>query len=87
MLDHEGLKAAFLTRTPFFGGLDDGSLGRVIAMLRATEHAPGAYVFREGDPAGWVHARLESDGIRLELRCIDQGHKAHGEVVKLRWRA
>jgi 3',5'-cyclic-AMP phosphodiesterase len=47
---------------------------------------PVAYIFREGDPAGWVHATLERKGIRLELRCLDTTHKAHGQVVKLQWR-
>ncbi len=39
---------AFLVRTPFFGGLDDQALDRVVAMLRATTHQPGAAIFREG---------------------------------------
>ncbi len=46
-----------------------------------------AYVFRKGDPAGWVHAHLEGDGMRLELRCIDPAHPHHGQVVNLAWRA
>jgi Icc protein len=48
---------------------------------------PVAYVFREGDPAGWVHATLERKGMRLELRCVDPAHKAHGQILKLLWRA
>jgi 3',5'-cyclic-AMP phosphodiesterase len=48
---------------------------------------PVAYLFREGDPAGWVHATLERKGMRLELRCVDPAHKAHGQIVKLDWRA
>ncbi len=48
---------------------------------------PVAYVFHEGDPAGWVHATLEPKGLRLELRCVDLTHKAHGQVVALTWRA
>jgi 3',5'-cyclic AMP phosphodiesterase CpdA len=47
---------------------------------------PVAYVFREGEPAGWVHATLERKGMRLELRCVDAAHKSHGQVVKLKWR-
>jgi len=46
-----------------------------------------AYVFREGEPSGWVHATLQNDGLRLELRCVDHSHKAHGQVVQLKWRA
>lgn len=48
---------------------------------------PVAYVFREGDPAGWVHSTLERKGMRLELRCVDPTHKSHGQVIKLDWRA
>ena len=48
---------------------------------------PVAYVFQPGEPAGWVHALLERKGMRLELRCVDPAHKAHGQIVKLQWRA
>ncbi|MDB6023606.1 MAG: cpdA 2, partial [Pedosphaera sp.] len=47
---------------------------------------PVAYVFAEGQPSGWVRADFESHGVRLELRCIDRTHKAHGQVVELDWR-
>ena len=47
---------------------------------------PVAYVFHEGDPAGWVEANLERNGINLEFHCLDHGHKAHGQIVKLKWR-
>ncbi|HOC56562.1 MAG TPA: metallophosphoesterase [Verrucomicrobiota bacterium] len=47
---------------------------------------PVAYVFRRDDPAGWVHATLKRNGIRLELRCVDATHIAHGQVIKLQWR-
>lgn len=39
----------FLARTPFFGGLSEGALDRVIGMLRPRSLAVGAVVFREGD--------------------------------------
>ena len=45
-----------------------------------------AYVFKPGEPAGWVHAQLEKKGIRLELRCVEPAHKAHGQVRELHWR-
>ena len=48
---------------------------------------PVAYIFHEGDPAGWVHARLERKGMQLELRCVDATHKDHGQIVELKWRA
>ncbi len=47
---------------------------------------PVAYIFREGDPSGWVHATSRQDGMKLELRCVDQQHKAQGQVVDLKWR-
>lgn len=46
--DFEQLKA-FLTRTPFFGGLADEQLDRVVRMLRASAHESGANVFCQGD--------------------------------------
>lgn len=46
-----------------------------------------AYVFRENVPSGWAHARLERDGMSLELRCVDPFHPAHGETVRYPWRA
>jgi len=48
---------------------------------------PVAYVFHEGDPSGWVHAVVEDKKMRLELRCVDTAHKAHGQKVELEWRS
>lgn len=48
---------------------------------------PVAYVFQEGNPSGWVHAIVEDKKMRLELRCIDTSHKAHGQKVELEWRS
>ena len=48
---------------------------------------PVGYVFREGEPSGWVHANITANGMMLELRCVDQTHKAHGQKVSLEWRA
>jgi hypothetical protein len=47
---------------------------------------PVAYVFREADPSGWVHATVASGSLRLELRCLDTAHKAHGQIAELKWR-
>jgi CRP-like cAMP-binding protein len=38
-----------LSRTPFFGGLEDAALARVIAMLVQRNYARGQVVFHEGD--------------------------------------
>ena len=32
---------------------------------------PVAYIFKEGDPSGWIHATTRRDGMTLELRAID----------------
>ena len=45
-----------------------------------------AYVFREGDPSGWVDVKLAEAGATLELRCLDPSHKLHGEKHELKWR-
>ena len=47
---------------------------------------PIAYVFKEGNPSGWVRATVARDGMKLELNCLDKTHKAHGEVKELKWR-
>ncbi len=47
---------------------------------------PVAYVFQEGQPAGWVHAMLQENGMSLELRSLDTTHKAHGQLLNLEWR-
>ncbi len=47
---------------------------------------PTSYVFTAGQPSGWVHASLRPDGARLELRCLDAKHPAHGQIVDLKWR-
>jgi hypothetical protein len=48
---------------------------------------PVGYIFREGDPAGWVHAKIEPDGMTLQLHCLDKTHTAHGQFIDCRWRA
>jgi CRP-like cAMP-binding protein len=40
---------SFLSRTPFFGGLTEQALERVVSKLASRELAPGTAVFREGD--------------------------------------
>jgi hypothetical protein len=47
---------------------------------------PTSYLFDEGRPNGWVHAAVQEDGARLELRCLDHSHQDHGQVVNLAWR-
>jgi CRP-like cAMP-binding protein len=40
---------AFLVATPFFGGLDEAQLDRLVGMLAEKRFAVGEVVFREGD--------------------------------------
>jgi 3',5'-cyclic-AMP phosphodiesterase len=47
---------------------------------------PVAYTFSKTDPNGWVHARLEREGIRLELRTLNPTHSQQGETLELKWR-
>ena len=47
---------------------------------------PTSYIFREGDPAGWVQATARRDGIKLELHCLNAQNKSHGQIVDLKWR-
>jgi Icc protein len=47
---------------------------------------PVAYVFRQGMPSGWVHAKVSGDGMRLELRCVDNAHPLHRQTLELAWR-
>lgn len=47
---------------------------------------PVSYVFREGQPSGWVHAMLRENGMQLELWSIDPSHPAHHEKHSLEWR-
>lgn len=47
---------------------------------------PVGYVFKDGDPSGWVDMHLTDKGARLELRSMDPKHPAHGEVKELKWR-
>jgi 3',5'-cyclic-AMP phosphodiesterase len=47
---------------------------------------PVGYVFRAGNPSGWVDARVSERGMTLELRCLDPKHPKHGELRELQWR-
>jgi len=74
------VKAYFFGHTHFWNVSQDDS-GIYFINL-----PPVAYVFREGEPSGWVRATLAPDGMKLELRCVDTTHKQHGEVKELKWR-
>ncbi|HVV01126.1 MAG TPA: metallophosphoesterase [Verrucomicrobiae bacterium] len=44
------------------------------------------YVFQPDQPSGWVHATMRENGMRVELRCVDRSHPAHGQAFDLDWR-
>jgi 3',5'-cyclic-AMP phosphodiesterase len=69
-----------------FGHTHNWSVTRDDSGVHLINLPPVAYVFKEGNPSGWVLANVERNGMRLELRCVDQGHKAHGQVTQLEWR-
>jgi CRP/FNR family cyclic AMP-dependent transcriptional regulator len=55
---------SFLTRTPFFGGLEDGALDRLAAGLKERAFAAGELVFREGEAGSSMYI-IESGQILL----------------------
>jgi predicted phosphodiesterase len=45
-----------------------------------------AYVFKSGEPSGWVDAHILENGMSLELHCVDPKHPKNGEKLNLDWR-
>lgn len=70
-----------------FGHTHDWQVTRDESGIHLISLPPVAYVFTAGKPSGWIHATLRDDGARLELRCIDPTHPAHGTATALTWRA
>jgi Icc protein len=70
----------------FFGHTHRWDVSHDESGLCLINFPPVAFVFEEGQPSGWVHATLQAQGARLELRCLDRAHKDHGQVVELAWR-
>ena len=75
------VKAYFFGHTHRWGVYHDES------GLCLVNFPPVAYLFDHGRPNGWVHATLQPNGARLELRCLDRTHPNHGQIVNLTWRA
>jgi len=74
-------------QTYVFGHTHVWSVAQEESGLHLVNLPPIAYVFQEGKPSGWIRATVGADGMKLEMRCIDTTHKAHGEVKELKWRA
>ena len=66
----------FLARTPFFGGLPEGSLERLALRLRPLELKRGSTVFREGDQGRSMYV-VQSG----ELLAMQAGER--GKPIKL----
>jgi Icc protein len=75
------VKAYIFGHTHFWNVYQDDSGIHLINL------PPVAYVFLQGMPSGWAHATLQADGMRLECRCLDTTHPAHGQVHNLSWRS
>jgi 3',5'-cyclic AMP phosphodiesterase CpdA len=71
----------------FFGHTHRWGLSQDPSGLHLVNLPPVAYLFEKGRPNGWVRATLQTDGVRLELRCLDRAHKDHGQIADLAWRA
>jgi Icc protein len=70
-----------------YGHTHRWSVERDASGIHLVNLPPVAYVFREGDPSGWVLATFERNGMRLEFHAIDPAHPANGQVLDLAWRA
>ena len=70
-----------------FGHTHDWQVTQDASGIHLINLPPVAYVFTPGKPSGWIHASFRDDGARLEMRCIDPTHPAHGNVTELTWRS
>ncbi|MEM1213075.1 MAG: metallophosphoesterase [Planctomycetota bacterium] len=52
--------------------------------LHVVGQPPTSYLFREGDPLGWLEAEVRAGGVELKLRAA--GHARDGELVRLKMR-
>jgi len=70
----------------FFGHTHVWSVEQDTGGLHMINLPAVAYVFKKGEPSGWVHAKVEQHRGLLEFHALDRSHKAHGQQVELRWR-
>jgi 3',5'-cyclic AMP phosphodiesterase CpdA len=45
-----------------------------------------SYVFKTGEPSGWVDAHVTVGALELELHCLDKAHPKNAEKHMLAWR-
>lgn len=65
MASDSALKS-FLARTPFFGGLEDGALDRLIGMAREKRFARGELVFEQGDEGRSMYVVRSGELVALQ---------------------
>lgn len=70
----------------FFGHTHHWSVTQDTSGIHLINLPPTAYIFKEGDPAGWIHASAHSDGMKLKMLSLDATHSAHGQEAELKWR-
>jgi predicted phosphodiesterase len=70
-----------------FGHTHNWNLSQHKTGVHLINLPPTSYVFARGRPSGWVRATLASDGMEIELRCLDANHPEHAQVKPLKWRA
>jgi hypothetical protein len=80
------LRARRQVKAFIYGHTHNWRIERDDSGIHLVNLPPTAYVFGEGKPSGWVHARTRPAGMDLELRCVDPAHKLHGQKVELEWR-
>jgi 3',5'-cyclic-AMP phosphodiesterase len=88
--DSAGLSELFVQHRQIkafiFGHTHDWSVGLHESGVHLVNLPPVAYIFKAGRPSGWVRATLATDGMELELRCLDGKHPEHGQIKRLKWR-
>lgn len=70
-----------------FGHTHHWSVETAESGIHLVNLPPVAYLFKAGEPNGWVRGDLKPSGLRLQLQCFDETHAAHGQVRDLTWRA
>lgn len=70
----------------FYGHTHTWKQGKDESGIHLINLPPVAYPFDKVSPLGWVQAKFQESGARLEFRCLDQTRKEHGQVVDLKWR-
>jgi hypothetical protein len=69
-----------------FGHTHDWHIETHASGVQLINLPPTAYPFKAGRPSGWVRATLAREGMKIELRSLDQKHPEHAKVQRLNWR-